>query len=289
MIKKIHSVNNLFQRGKIDTMKFSISTVFSMLFRISLIFLISFIWARYYIDSLYLAIFVSALATIMIDIFIKLLSTKHQTSLSLKKKELEKIEDCRNSFLFGEEKQTLDFYYKLAKSKHEATKKKEYILIEHDNGEKIVLFPFYTYRKFAIDDLIFCINKIKNIGCTKLVICTNEYDGTVNKFADKISLNILILNCEQTYLKLLKVYDFYPEKIIELKTSQKNSIKDLLAYSLNKKRTKGYFLASCIMLFSSFLVKYNIYYIIFSTLLLILSLISFINPKFNKKISENVL
>ena len=94
---------------------------------------------------------------------------------------------------------------------------------------------------------------------------------------------------QKTYFKLLKVYDFYPEKVIELKQSQKITINDLLAYSLNKKRTKGYFLASCIMLFSSFLVKYNLYYIIFSTLLLILSLISFINPKFNKKISENIL
>ena len=270
-------------------MKFSISSIFSMLFRISLIFLICFIWARYYIEKLYLAIIVSALATIMIDVFIKIVSTKHQTTLSIKKKELEKIEECKNSFLFGEEKQTLDFYYKLAKKKHEAVKKKEYVLVENVNGEKIVLFPFYTYRKFTIDDLIVCINKIKNIGVTKLVICTNEYETAVSKFADKMSLKILILNCEQTYFKLLKVYDFYPEKVIELKQSQKNTIKDLLAYSLNKKRTKGYFLASCIMLFSSFLVKYNLYYIIFSTLLLILSLISFINPKFNKKISENIL
>lgn len=268
---------------------FKLSSLLSIIFRITLIFLIVFIWARYYIDSLYIAIIVSCLGTIMIDLFIKLIRNKHDKTLSLKRAELEKIESINNTFLFGDENETLMFFYNLALKKHNAIKKKDYILIEHDNGEKIVLMPFYTYRKVNVDDLILCVNKIKKIGPTKLVLCVSSADSLIYKFVEKLSLEIVILNKEETYLKLLSEYNFYPDNLINLKEVQKNNIKTLVSYSLNKSRTKGYFLASCIMLFSSFLVRYNIYYIIFSTFLLILSLISFINPRFNKKIPKKIL
>ena len=151
----------------------------------------------------------------------------------------------------------------------------------------MLLYPYYKFEEFNTEDLILTYNSAKKLNANKLVICVNKINTNVLKIKDKLDIKIIILDKYQTYEKLFKEYNYFPQEFI-IKTP-KNSFKSLVEYSLNKKRTKGYFIASIILLFSSFIVKYNIYYLIFSSILLILSLFSFINPKFNKKIEDNIL
>ena len=268
-------------------MKFKLSSMFSFLFRIFLIFSLVFIWARYYVDNFAYSVILACVLTVVIDLILKIISNRRNERYNLKNKELELIEQINNTFVVQDEQETLNFFEKLVKKRHSAERTKDYVLIT-DQDQKIVLMPFYTHRKFNADDLVFCINKIKNVGAKKLIVCVGEYDDNVLKFAENFSLNILILNKTQSYLKLFKEYDCYPENLVSLRVSKKNNMKELVAFSLNKKRTKGYFFSSFVLLFSSFFVRFNLYYLIIASVLLVLALISFINPKFNKKIPEKI-
>ncbi len=271
-------------------MRFKLFAIFDMLFRLVLIFLIAFVWIRFYVDSLSLAIFITSIVTLVVDFVIKIFSSRRDEKQKLKEEELKKIDIYANTFIFNDDKFCVDFFYKLAKTRHNAIKKKEYVLIEHDSGEKVVLFPYYTFRKFNTDDLVFTLNSIKNLQANKLVLCTNDFENDALKFANMVGKKIILLNKKQVYLKLLKEYNFFPqEKLIELKTTQKNKIKELLSFSLSRKKTKGYFLASVVLLLSSFIMRYNIYYIVMSSILLLLSLVSFISPKFSKKLPEKII
>lgn len=256
----------------------------SKLFRLFLIFIIALIWCRYFIEDLTISLVVTAFITLLVDALISLIFYNKNKKLNLKNSELEKADNYCNKFIFSNKAYTVNFFYNLASKRHKAKKYANYIYL-HDN--KVLLYPYYKFEEFNTEDLILTYNSAKKLNANKLVICVNKINANVLKIKDKLDIKIIILDKYQTYEKLLKEYNYFPQEFI-IKTS-KNSFKSLVEYSLNKKRTKGYFIASIILLFSSFIVKYNIYYLIFSSILLILSLFSFINPKFNKKIEDNIL
>ena len=79
--------------------------------------------------------------------------------------------------------------------------------------------------------------------------------------------------------EVYKKYNFFPNQLVELNQSAKLKFKEFLTLAINKKRSKGYFFASIVLLLSSFLFRMNLYYIISSSVLLVLCLISFLIPQ----------
>lgn len=272
-------------------MSVKIYNFFNLFFRLILIYFIVFIWIRYYSQDIHFSIWITALITFFAEIIFRIITGKKQSKIKLKEEELKKIELYNNTFTFNDDKYTLNFFYELAKTKHTAQKKKEFILIEHQTGEKIILFPYYTLRPFSADDLIFVINKTKNTEADKLVLCVSSVAKDAIKISGMMQKKILILEKEDVYIKLLKQYQYFPNEkdLFVLRETQKSKIKQLLKYSINKKRSKGYFISSLILMLSSLIVPYNIYYLTFSTLLLLLSLISLLSPLFAKKLPEQVI
>lgn len=259
--------------------------IISKIFRLFLIFIISLIWCRYFIENLALALALTIIFTLILDTLITLIFYNKNKKLNLKNSEIEKAQNYCNKFIFSNSSYTINFFYNLVTKRYKAKKFSKYIIIEHKES-KVMLFPFYKYEDFNIQDLILTYNTAKKLNMAKLVVCTNTINNNVLKVIEKLDIKIIVLDKFQTYEKLFKEYNYYPQEFIIKNT--KNTFKYLMEYSLNKKRTKGYFIASLILLFSSFIVKYNIYYLISSSLLLILSLFSFINPKFNKVNTENI-
>lgn len=269
--------------------KFIVFEIISSIFRLFLIFLISFVWIRYISRDFKLSIILSVVSTLIIDFTIRFIEDKKRKKRIIKEKEKQAIDTYTNAFIFNDDAFSVNFFYNLATKRHTATKNKKFITIIHPDT-KIILFPFFLYRSFDIDDLIFIFNNLKNLSFSKLIICTNKISPETIKLSKKVDKRIILLDKEETYFRLMVEYNYYPETMPTLKQNEKFSWKDLFAYTLNKKRTKGYFLSSLVLLFSSFVVSYNIYYVIFSSILLLLALISFINPKFNKvNIEENLL
>lgn len=261
----------------------------STIFRYFTIYLIVFVWINYYIKTFVTSVVLSLLATFFIDLTIRLIKNKLNKKNEHSSKENKLINSYNNALIFSEDSYVINFFYGLASTRYKVEKKSSYIIIKHENYQ-VVLFPFITFRSFSTDDLVYVLNKLKNVTCSKIVICVNACDNEALKLADKVGNKIDILDKEETFYKLMKEYNFYPDKKLELKEKYKLTFNDFLAYALNKKRTKSYFFSSVVLLLSSFIVTNNLYYVVMSSILLLLSLISFSNPKFNKKhIPDNIL
>lgn len=276
---------------------------FNILFRISLIFLIFLIWFRYFINNFTYAILYTVLATVVVEVSLHFILKNRKEKEYMKTKEETQVNKIAISFSLNPE-QTLNFFYNLAKVKYNATKRKSYITVEHSEMAKkqenenrkeelnlrTILFPAFSMSALVPQDIVNILNKLKKVSYNKLVVCGNVISKEAYVFANQITaVEIILLDKKDTYLKLMKPNNFYPEELTELRTSTKMKIKEIVAYSLNKKRSKGYFFASIILLISSFIFRINIYYIIMSSLLLILSLISFVLPKYNIVKTEEIL
>lgn len=266
----------------INKKNINLFTIINLCFRLFILFLIFFVWLRYITKELAISLVLSICLAILSDFILNKIFQFFKKNRNLTNKEKERIDEYSLYFLFNDDEDNINFFYSLAKKKHDVIKGIRYLTIIN-NDSIVLLFPFFTFRKFSCDDLIYVYNQTKFDKPTKLVICTNEVEPAALKLASKLTqTNIVILDKTEIFHKLLTEYDYYPEKKVELKENIKISFKELIAFSLNKKRTKGYFISSIILLFSSFIVNNNIYYIIMSSILLILAFVSLVNPRFNK-------
>ena len=265
---------------------------FNMLFRLSLIFLICLIWFRYFVKDFSLSIIYTSLTTIVIEILIHAVYTKKLNKLDLKSKELALANQIGITFALDKQK-AIEFLFSLAIKKHQCEKRKNYIIIKNkdinNKSLKNILYPYFKLDCFFKSDLINIFESLKNIKFNKLIIISNSFSKDVYPFVKSLNKNIILLNNEEAYLKLYKNYNYFPNELIELKNDTKIKIKEILALSLNKKRSKGYFFASLILLISSFFFRMNLYYLICSSILLLLCLVSYFLPKYNIFIPEEIL
>ena len=224
-------------------------------------------------------------ATLIIELFTLFIGRKKHRISSLKVKEQE---DAENMFLsLTSNNNSMAFFEKLAKLKHPSVvKKSKFVVINHTEKSKTILYPYLLFKPLAIDDLAEIVAQTKKEKATKLVIACGDCSKEARSFAKNFDLKIVILDRFETYKQLYKDYDCYPEITMTYKKDKALAFKDLLSYSFNKNRTKGYLLSALAIFLAGFLVRANLYYSIMASLLIIFALISQFNWVFNKQEGE---
>ena len=258
-----------------------------VILKCGLIFLIAFIWLRYFLHSLWLSSVIATAITLFIEICSFLIKQKNKDKLNLKLKEREDAENMFFSLISNNN--GADFFEKLAKTRHNIVlRKKDYIIIMNNEKERILLYPFLKLDSLTPQDIV-NINKIsQRENSNKVIISCFDYTKECLIFIRNFEKTILLLNKDETYALLFKEYQFFPEISNQYKKTSNLSFRDLIAYSFNRSRTKGYFFSAIILFITSFFVHINIYYCSIATLLLLFALISYINPKYNKKVSNEL-
>lgn len=252
-----------------------INYVLQAILRIFLIFLFIFIWVKFFFKSFWPSILLSVFFAIFIDLLIKIFTKKNQKVKQLKLKEKE---ECENMFLsLATNSCHIDFFYKLAKTKHTALKNKNYIRVKHDDGD-VILYPFLNFCSLQLNDLNQIIKSIKEKNFKKIVVCAGEISKESFIFVKNFEFEIVLLDKFETYKQLYKNYNFFPEITLTYKKDKKATFKEILAYSFNRKKTKSYIFSAFVLLFSSLFVPASLYYCIISSLLVVFAIISFFNP-----------
>ncbi|MDD4111243.1 MAG: hypothetical protein PHS54_06870, partial [Clostridia bacterium] len=238
----------------------------------------------------------TALLTISIEFMLHFIFVRKNSRKKLKLEEEKLAERISTTFIFSQ-KDAINYFLNLSKINYSAKKYTKYILItnktksnDNDKKSKTILFPIYSYSPIMPQDLIDTINNIKKQSAEKLIICGYKIDNSAYKLAQKIKeMKIILLDSKDCFLKLIKKYNFFPENLKEFSIQEKLKFKEVLKLSLSRKHAKGYLITSLILLLSSFVVRLNIYYVIMSSFLLLLSLLSFFLPQKSYKLEDNIL
>lgn len=246
-----------------------------------------FVWVRYFVSKLALAMLISVIITAVLYLILYFLTKKRKNREGLKIKEKE---DAENMFLsLACNAKRVDFFVKLASKKHSNLKKfKDYVLISHEDNTKTLLYLNFSFNNLTIPCFVEIYNKIKG-KAEKVVILCYSYDKEVKSFANNFDIKFLIFDRFETYQRLYKFYDTYPEIKEKYKKDKLLTFKDFVAYSFNKKRAKGYLISAMLLVLSALFVRTTIYYCITATILIILALVSQFNHIFNIKEQEEVL
>ena len=267
-----------------------ISLVIQELLKLFLIFLIFFVWIRYMIRSLWIAMLISSLCTIGIYAILFILSRKKKIKLGLKIKEKESAENIFLSLCF--DSSPMDFFLKMAsKRHHNITKHKKYLTIEYKlENVKTILWFDGSFEGLTVPRLCEIYDHIKKEKATKIVVCCYEIsDKNLSSFLRTFEEKIVILDRYQTYEKLYKLYDCFPQVTKTYPKEKATAFKDMLGYTFNKKRTKNYLFSALILILSGLFVRVTIYYCIIASLLIVFAIISQFNSSFNAKNDDEII
>lgn len=252
---------------------------------------IFFVWLNFYVRKPLESLILAVLISIFIDLILHLFLTKKQAKYQVKNKELKDIALKSQILIYSNENFVLDFFEKILKIKFPALKKNSNYFYMDCTDSKTYFFPFYSKFSLSKDDLVKIINQIPNINLEKdkLIIFAVSYAQDINIVLNSFSKNTIILFDEvSTYKKLFQKLNFFPEnKNLNLNPkSLKPSKQELLSIAFNRQKSKHYLFSGIILLFFSIFANYDLYYVIFSSLLFILAIFSRYNYKFNKKEEE---
>lgn len=263
--------------------RFKFINILDTIFISVAIFLIVFAWLQFFIKNLILSLFASTIVAIAIIMLIRWVKTRKYNNHQ------NKLKNASNLICFKLAIQTMPntklcmLIKKLIPSKYIPRINKGDIHYVKDN----ISHTFTFYYSGQLDEAKL-LDLIKTKPCTNLSIFCTSYSQDIKTIANAFkNKNISLISLEQ-------LYDIFNNKNISIDTSHidinkhKISIKEILKNSISRNKSKGYFISGLVLLFTSIIIPYKIYYVIFSSILLTLSLICRLKPtpKINKSIFD---
>ena len=224
-----------------------------------------------------LATLLSLILSIFILIIINALKNKRNEKLFNEKNIKNEIEKVAKQLLFSSNKSNLDFFKALFKQKIKIVIYKYKYLWNEEH--KILIIPFFNHKNLHLEDLTNLLKEQKPLTKKIYLFCIDADKDTINEAIKILTPKIKIYNINDLYYKFLKPLSIMPDFTIEFNKKEKLNFKLFIDFAFSPQKAKGYFLCGLILFFYSFFMIYNVYYIVFSTLLFVFALFS----KFKKQ------
>ena len=199
-------------------------------------------------------------------------------------KDIKNASDIATNFLLLKKTETLKIFEKKLAAKYKIKKKSDFLIVN-----KNILRPIYSASIITSKDVLETYTKTKDENFDKLIIVCKKASIDAKEILLLFSdIKCIVLEEFEAYENIFKPLNFEIPTIKKTK-KEKKKITDYLSLALNKQRTKNYLMISVFMLFSSFVLRYNIYYIVFASITTLLGLYSYFNKRFNSKQNISLL
>ncbi len=253
-----------------------ISKFFDFLFGTAFLFLICFVWTRYFVHDVWKTIAISAIVTFFIISVYHIIKNKKESRKQLTEQEIKNAKKISTNFLLKTKQEILKEFEKNLSKKYQTKIKSDYLIINNN-----ILRPIFSSAVITDKEVIESYTKTKSLSAEKLIIVCKNANVEAKKIANMIDgQKVIVLEEIEAYDDIYKPLNFsVPDKMQD--TKKRKKAYDYLSFALNKARTKNYLIVAVFLLFSSFLLRYNIYYIIFASITTLLALYSHFNTRFN--------
>lgn len=250
--------------------KFRIVNLIDRVFITAGVFLICFAWVNFYVRNLVSTFFISLVATGAICFVLFYFSHKKQARIENSKQTKEANEKTFLAFRLLNKKEQTD----IIRSAFEIESENGCFFVKGEN-----LYFVLTESEILTQNVfINLIAQARNLNFSSLhIVCGETENFNQNLLIDK---KIDIINKQ-------KLAQIFADKQIKINCDGLNlndakfSFKEFAKNVFKPAKAKSYFLCGLVLLFSSLILPFNFYYIIFGSMLMLFSLLCKILPIFN--------
>ena len=260
--------------------KFKIINLFDKLFISISIFLIIYAWINFYVRNLWTTFFLSLIFSAACVFVLYYFLNKKQEKVELGKKNTDEMNKSFLVFRLTPRKQKMELLYNLL-SKEFNTKLDNGILTYIKDEKKHLVIVATHIERISENDLINLVDEFLDIDVDVIDIICNDVNPNINSkiFVDK---KIIFITKQKLYLDYFSKYQIFPDNSKIDTSITKLRFKDISNNMFIPQKAKSYFFCGLILVFSSIILPYHIYYIVFGSLLLIFSILCKILPKLKK-------
>ena len=240
------------------------------IFLIFNILILSFIWCNYYLKNFSLSFFSSLIITITFSIIYLTINKYLIIKKTIKENQKTIKEDFRKYLYFCNQQELINLIKNTYKFDNILTiNQNQYQL---DDGTNL----YFIYNNPIINH-IDMYNIFKSCTNNKIQIFCFDYDKNII-FCENFNIQFITFNelYEQISNNNIKTNTTF-----NIKKSNKLSMKSLLCIVLSKSNSKKYFKLALLLLLAQIFTPYKIYYIICSSILILISIYCKFNTKFN--------
>lgn len=246
------------------------SKISNLIFLTLAIFILTFIWINFYYRSFRKSLVIALFLSIIFFIFYLIFTLKQSKKNKYINTSNNQLLDLKTQILYGNNKSTIKCLKNAFNLKSlELYKENKYI--DKENKCDIV---FIFDKENLIETDFIDIYKDKHYNHIKIFCINTETKIILN------NCNIEIINIEQINQQLNKC-KINLNNDIKLKVDNKPNFKEVLRTVFNKNKSKSYFWFGLLLMISSLFTIFSIYYITIGSILLLLSIYSRFNKKFN--------
>lgn len=250
--------------------KLKIISSIDKIFITSVFTLFSFVWIKYFIRNNIYSFLLSLFLSMFIVSLFSLIQKNKFTKRKIKIETNKEINSYIYSFLLLKSEETLKLFYEKLKQEGAVLHNNVIIL------NKTCIIPKLDVEILSINDVSKIYQSIKNSNINKIKILTIEAKEDCINFAKSIkNFDIEILTKSETFYAYIQRYAIYPEILVAQKTSKKESFFNIIKFCFKKEKAKSYVFSGIVLLILSFFFRYNLYYVIVSSLLFLCSIICF--------------
>ena len=274
MYKLTHFCNHLYMS------KFKIVNLFDKIFVSVSIFLIIYAWLNFYIRNLFSTFILSLIFSSAIIFVLYYFLNKKQERVKLSKKSTDEMNKSFLSFRLTPKKEKLDLLYQIFSREYETKLDNGILSYVKDEKKHIVLIATHIDR-INENELINLVDEFANLDFDVIDIICQDVSQNINSniFIDK---KIVFLTKEKLYTDYFSKYSIFPDDSKIDTSITKLKFRDILKNFFLPEKARSYFFCGLILIFSSIILPYHIYYILFGSTLLIFAIVCKLLPKIKK-------
>ena len=261
-----------------DMSKYKIINLVDKLFITTAVFLIIYAWINFFIRDLLITFVLSLIFSFGVVSLIFYLYNRKKEKRANTKKYLTDVEQKFLAFRLLPKTSQLHLLYEIIKKSYSARILIDSIVYKKD-GKTCTIIIETNVEKINNFNIVNLVQGKQNVD--EIEIICNDYESIINKnfLSDT---NIKFTTKKGLYDEYFFKHSIYPNCSMLNTKNRHVKIKQILKNFIMPSKAKSYFLCGLILIFSSIILPYHIYYLIFGSILLILSIACKLQPLFKR-------
>lgn len=257
--------------------KFKIINLFDKVFITTAVFLLVYAWLNFFIRNLWTTFVLSLIFTsALIFLLFYFLNRRQEKKSNLKNKE-KAVNENFLAFRLMNKNQQLNLLCEIINKETICTQKKNSIIFRKDEKKHQLIIASHIEKlnQFELENLLQNLEKDTQI----LIVICNEIFGNLNiKILNNLEIKLVMKN--ELFNDFFCKQNIYPDCSNLKFEKAKIKFVDLMKNFFVPSKAKSYFLCGLVLIFSSIILPFHKYYLIFGSVLLLFSIICKLQPIF---------
>lgn len=261
--------------------RFKIINVLDKIFVSACVFLLIYAWLNFFARNLWFSFIVSLILSGAVLFILFYILEKTQSKKAKTKKRTNDIENAFLCFKTLTKQNKLNYIKNALANEANIETFNDSLLIKND--QELYQIFISTTEKIFSEESFFSVLESRHIDTKKLIIICENFNQNINT---NILKNLVIKIVDKTtfYDEYFSVANTKLDTTI-LTTNSKKTLQQILNNLFTPSKSKQYFFCGLILIFSSLILPYKTYYLIFGSLFLVFTILCKLQPIFSNRIN----